>query len=284
MKQVLLNVASIAALIAALVAAPASASAQSADATPAAKLSLARRLYDEGIDAWGKGRWSTAYDRFKASYELAPRVLTLYNLAAAQSETGRLVEAGESYRRFLRDTADGRYADQRTEASTRIELLDKQIAQVTVDVVGLEAGDLVLIDDIEFPHAALHEAIPMNPGQHVARVQRGPRVLAIRPIALSAGAAEAVQIELPTRPPDLAVHRAPDPSPVAAPASAAPGGPSGAASGASLGASLTRRADPPPERSWLRSPWLWGGVAVVVAGGATGAYLRLRGPDGVTIH
>ena len=95
---------------------PASALAQPADPNSAAKLPIARKLYDEGVDAVNKGRWSTAYDKFKASYELVPRPITLFNLAGAQSQTGRLVEAGESYRRFLRDTSDGRFNDLRTDA------------------------------------------------------------------------------------------------------------------------------------------------------------------------
>jgi len=112
-------------VIAVLALAPASALAQSADPSSAAKLPLARKLYDEGVDAVNKGRWSTAYDRFKTSYELAPRPLTLFNLAGAQSQTGRLVEASESYRRFLRDTADGRFNDLRADATSQLEALDK---------------------------------------------------------------------------------------------------------------------------------------------------------------
>jgi hypothetical protein len=257
-------------VIAMLALAPASALAQSADPSSAAKLPLARKLYDEGVEAVNKGRWSTAYDRFKTSYELAPRPLTLFNLAGAQSQTGRLVEASESYRRFLRDTADGRFNEMRADATSQLDALDKQIAQVTIDVAHFEPDDVILIDEIEFPHSALHTAIPMNPGQHVARVQRGQNAIANRKITLASGAAESVQIDLPILPPDLTVHRDPD--------STSPGMTGTATS--------TRRTEPAPEppRSWLRSPWLWSGVAVVVAGAATGAYLLTRSPDGVTIH
>jgi hypothetical protein len=257
-------------LIAALAAAPASALAQTAESSSAAKVPLARRLYDEGVDAAGKGRWSIAHDRFKASYELVPRVLTLFSLAYTQSQTGRLVEAGESYRRFLRDTSDGRYPDLRTEATSQLDQLDKQIAQVTLDIPRIGPDDVVVIDEVEFPHAALHEAIPMNPGLHVARVQRGPSVIATRKIALASGTAEAVQIDLPVPPPDLTVHRAPEPAPEPVTATAAP----------------PRRIEPAPApaRGWLRSPWLWSGVAVVAAASVTGAYLLTRSPDGVTVH
>jgi hypothetical protein len=257
MKQLLL-------IVALTVAAAGGARAQPAEPTALATLPLARRLYEEGVDAVGKGRWSIAFDRFKASYEVAPRPQTLYNLAGAQGQTGRLVEAAENYRRFLRETADGRYADLRSVATEQLELLDKQIAQLTLDVPNIEPGDVIAIDDIELPQAVLRQAIPVNPGPHIARVQRGAKVVATRTLALAAGAAESVRIELPVKPLDLEVHHAADPPGVTA-------------------------TQPPPARvqgtghAWLRSPWLWSGLAVVVAGGAASAYLLTR-PDGVTVH
>lgn len=258
MKQLLLS-------IAITIAATGGARAQPAEATSAAKVSLARRLYDEGVDAVGKGRWSIAFDRFKASYELAPRVQTLYYLAGAQGQTGRLIEAAENYRRFLRETADGRYPELRTAAANQLELLYKQIAQVTLDVTNIEPGDVIALDEIEFPHVALREAIPMNPGPHIARVQRGAKVIATRTLALAAGAAESVRIELPAKQLDLEVHQPAEPPAVTA------------------AVFEPKRAAPPPRRSVLRSPWLWSTAAVVVAGSVTGAYLFTR-PDGVVVH
>ncbi|HEX3476060.1 MAG TPA: hypothetical protein VHT91_13640 [Kofleriaceae bacterium] len=262
MKQLLL-------IMVVVVATPGAVHAQSADSGPASKVTLARRLYDEGVDAVGKNQWSLAYDRFKTSYELAPRILTLYNLAGAQGQTGRLVEAGESYRKFLHDTGDGRYAEYRTEATNQLELIGRQIAQLTVEIPNLEPTDAVAIDDIEFPQAALHEAIPINPGSHTVRIRRGAAMLASRAVTLSSGGTETVHIELAVNPPDLAVHRPPDSPAVTAPAAPAPA-PKPGEHGAS--------------RTWLRSPWLWSGVAVVVAGAGAGAYLVMRSPDGVRVR
>jgi hypothetical protein len=262
MKQLLL-------IVVVLVAATGDVRAQSATSTSAPKVALARRLYDEGVDAVNQGQWSLAYDRFKASYELDPRVLTLYGLAYAQDHTGRLVEATETYRRFLRDTSDGRYPEYRTNATNQLDLLGKQIAQLTIEITNLDPTDVVAIDEIEFPQAAVHEAIPMNPGSHVARIRRGTAMLATRTVTLASGATETVHIELPVKPPDLVVHKTPDPPGLTAP---------------------TTPTDPPKpvdhgaSRAWLRSPWLWSGVAVVVAGTATGAYLLMRSPDGVRVY
>ena len=249
--------------------------AQSAESSSAAKLPLARRLYDEGMDAANNGSWSLAYDRFKASYELAPRVMTLFNLAGAQAQTGRLVEATESYRRYLRETADGRYPELRSYASNQLESIGKQIAQVTLDVPSIEPHDTIVIDEIEFPHAALHQPIPMNPGTHVARILRGASVLATHTVTLASGATESIQLDLPAKQLDLGIHEPVSPPPVNPPVVTSP-----YVTSAAIASNADRHDS---NHAWLRSPWLWSIAAVVVAGSATGAYLLTR-PDGAAVH
>jgi hypothetical protein len=243
MKQLLL-------IVAISLASPGDALAQSDESVPAAKVSLARRLYDGGIDAAGTGRWDVAYDRFKASYELVPRVLTLFNLAGAQGQTGRLVEATESYRRFLRDTGDGRYPELQTDATHLLELLGRQIAQLVLEVVHLEPHDAITIDGVEFPQAALHEVIPMNPGLHVVLVRRGTAVLATSTLTLASGVSKLAHLELPVQPSELGGHRSAMPGPA--------------------------RVDHGAILAWLQSPWLWFGLAILVAGTATGVYRFTR--------
>lgn len=256
MKQLLL-------VVAAVILATQTSHAQPADSTAAAKVTVARRLYDEGVDAIGKGRWSLAHERFKASYDLAPRVLTLFNLAGSQAQTGRMVEAAESYRRFLRETTDGRYPELRTDATTQLELLEKQIGQVTLEITNLDPGDVVAIDDIEFPQAALREPIPMNPGPHTARIKRGDVAVATRAINVAPGAGESVHIELPAKKVDLTARD--------------PGPPSG-----SPALNFTEPQGPQePKRSLWKSPWLWAGVGVVVVAAGTTAYIMTRPDDNV---
>lgn len=236
------------------------------DATSASKVTLARRLYEEGVDAVGKGRWSVAHDRFKASYELSPRVLTLFNYAGAQRETSRFVEASESYRRFVRETADGRYADLRNEALSALEAIEKQIAQLKIEVTNLEPTDAIAIDDAEFPRAALGEPMPMNPGAHVISIRRDGAPLSSKTITLAAGVAETAKIELPRREArvaNLQLRGAPEASVVST-------GP-------------RDQSERPAKRGVLKSPWFWTGVVLVVAGGATAAYLLTRPDDGVLV-
>src|SRR5689334_13006831 len=184
--------------------------AQSSDSTSDPAIALARALYSEGVEAAGRDNWTTAHDRFKSSYELAPRVLTLFNLAVAQVQTGRLVEAWEGYRKFLRQTADGRYPDLRTTATSRIGLLEKQLAQIAFEIVNLDPRDAIVIDEARVSQLDLHDPIAVTPGRHVAHVRRGSTTLATRTVTLSPGAVESMHIELPALKPDLQLHAATD--------------------------------------------------------------------------
>jgi hypothetical protein len=123
---------------------------------------------------------------------------------------------------------------------------------------------VLAVDGVEFPHVALREPIPLNPGPHVVTVSRRGEAIAKREITLAPGAAEVVRIELPVQPIELR-PRAPEAAP---PRSA-------------------QLPTPAPERPLgarlVRSPWLWAAAAVVVVGGAAGAYLLTRPGDDVLV-
>lgn len=241
--------------------------AQPADDTAASKVQVARRLYDEGLEAVNKSRWSVAYEKFKASYELAPRVLTLFNLAASQAQTGRVVDATESYRRFLRETADGRYPDLRTDATAQIEALEARTSQLTLEIKQLAASDTILLDQVTFPHAGLREPLPMNPGEHAVSISRDGLTVARREFQLAPGAAETITIVLPAKV-DLQLSPA---SPTAT----------------STGMPRDAGAPPPPrdEGGVLSSPWFWTAVVVIAGGAAAGGYFLLRDDsDAITIE
>jgi hypothetical protein len=244
--------------------------ADSSESTSAAKVPVARRLYDEGVEAAGRKQFALAYDRFKASYDLLPRPLTLYNLAGAQAQTGRPVEASESYRKFLRDTADGRFPELRNNAQSQLEAVVKQVAQVSLDISGLQPSDTVTIDDIEFPQSILREPIPLDPGAHVAVVHRGGATLATQSISLTSGASEPVKIELPAQTAD---SKSVDLNVRAGQGGLAP----------TSSVLETHPAPPPEHHSAWRSPWLWSAVAVVVAGGVTAGILLTRPNNDVLV-
>jgi hypothetical protein len=218
------------ALVGALVAAPVAAAQE--PAPTAAEVTLAREQFREGVAAARTGRWWEALEAFTRSYELAPRPATLLNLAGAQVETGHLVEGAESYRRFLRE-ADGRAAQRIPMAEAALAAVEPRIARVRVEIDGLLSRDVVSLDDLPLSEAVLGEELPVNPGAHALRVERD---------GAEVGRAEFDVLEGERRMTPIALTLPPGEE-----APAASAGP-----------------------SWLRSPWFWAAVGVVVVGAAVG--------------
>ena len=204
-------------------------------AQPAARdVAEARALFRSGLAAANEERWADALADFEASYALAPRASTLLNLAAAQAELGRLVEASASYFRFLAEADDAqtrRYAD---EAERSLAEVTERIPRVRLSIPDLAADDRLEVDGVEVPSADLSVPIPMNPGAHVLTVTRGEQEI---------GRLELTLVESEERGVTLPLHPS---APVAA-----VGGSAGTSGGDDI----------------LASPWLWIGIggAVVLA-------------------
>ena len=225
---------------------------------------LARRLFSEGVEAARKSRWDVALDRFTRAYELAPRVKTLFNMAGAQMQTESLLDASESYRRFLRDTRDGRYPDLRADAQRLLGELEKRIPYIRVRIIGLSAGDKITLDDESFPRAGLGESLPINPGSHRVVVTRDAVEIGSRKVTIEEGNSEDIDIVV-------------KPAPKEEPSSNlnGPPGDDGGAGSLGTGGDLARSGTPSDKEEsggLLRSGWFWTAVAVVVVGGAGAGY------------
>lgn len=158
---------------------------------------LARELREQGVDAARTGDWPTAKDRFQRSYDLDPRILTLYNLAAAQLNSGALVEADENFRQFLRATDDGSHAAFRAESERSRANLATRIATLTLTVDNVASGDRIEIGGQEFVQAALGAALPMNPGFHRVAVFRDGAQIAEETVTLTEGASSTLSVDIP---------------------------------------------------------------------------------------
>jgi hypothetical protein len=158
---------------------------------------LARELREQGVEAARTGDWITAKDRFQRSYDLDPRILTLYNLAAAQLNSGALVEADENFRQFLRATDDGSHSEFRAESERSRTALADRISTLTLRVENLGSGDRIEIGDQEFVQAALGAELPMNPGFHRVAVFRDGAQIAEETITLTEGASSSLNIDIP---------------------------------------------------------------------------------------
>jgi hypothetical protein len=132
----------------------------------------ARQLFERGIASLAEQRWDEARVLFEEAWALSPRPSILVNLGTAQRQSGRLVEARESYRTFLE-----RFATHELAAATRTSLaeVDALIPHLTIHVEGLREGDEVFLDDQRV--TTLARSFPANPGLRQVSLWRGGRVL-----------------------------------------------------------------------------------------------------------
>jgi tetratricopeptide (TPR) repeat protein len=135
-------------------------------------LERARQLFERGLASLERQRWDEARVLFEEAWSLAPRPSILVNLGTAQRQSGRLVEARESYRTFLE-----RFPTHELTAQTRQSLAEVEtlMPQVTIHVEGLQPGDEVFLD--EDPVQTLDAPFAANPGLRQVSVWRGGRSL-----------------------------------------------------------------------------------------------------------
>lgn len=220
---------------------------------------LAREQFRAGVDAAQAEQWETAVEAFQRSYELAPRPLTLLNLAGAYAQTGHLVEAVEALRMFLQER-QGVTARMRTDAQAQLDELEPRVPRARIRVLGLEDGDVVRLDEYELSTASLDAPLPVNPGTHGVTLER-PRA---EPIVLSFEVAEGVTEDVLVDARTL----------VQTPRSTSP-----------IDGRSTSPTDPEPtSRSIFEEPAFWIVVgAVVLAGGVTAGVVIGTQPGATTV-
>jgi len=158
-------------------------------------IARARELYTEGLDAARAGSWEPARIAFERSFEISPRASTLLNLAGAQAETDRLVEAVASYRRFIMEapgTPAARHLDAARDALRGVEA---RVPRLRIYVVGSSVGDLVYLDGevVATDDGAVHY---VDAGDHSVEVRQGETVRAFRRLSVVEGQDDQVVIAL----------------------------------------------------------------------------------------
>ena len=231
-------------------------------APSANETALARQEFDAGMLAARDTRWEEARQHFTRSYELAPRPVTLLNLAGAQAQTGQLVAASESYRSFM-STASARDAERyRTQAEQALTALQARFGHAEVRIDGLAEQDEVRLDDAPLSRASLSLAMPLDPGAHVVTVQRRGAEIGRAAFDVTEGATSAVRVAVRAPPPsaeDTAREANGAPVDAAATGDAA----------LRVGAAPATHADEDSGGGVFSSPWFWLVTGVVVAGAAT---------------
>lgn len=188
-------------------------------AQSASEQALARDQFRAGVAAARAGQWVEAVDAFQRSLELAPRPMTMMNLAGALVQVGRLVEAAEAYRMFLAEATSGAAARVRGEAQSQLEALEPRIPHVRLHVYELAESDVVQLDEYQLSQAAIDAPLPVDPGAHVVTISRDGAVIATRELQIAEAEEATVELRVEALPPVTDVATGPDPLAPVAPAS-----------------------------------------------------------------
>lgn len=198
---------------------------------------IARQQFRAGIEAVDRGRWEEAREAFQRSYDVWPRQITLLNLSGAQSQTGRLVDAANGYRRFLREAAGAAEA-QKPAAEEALADVERRLPRVRLVASGTPlATDTLTLDGTAIASALVGVPLPVDPGTHEARVVRGVADVASASFEIHESEALDVPIAIPAPPPPPVVALRPPP-------------------------------ELPRAKGVLETPWFWAITGVVVGGAA----------------
>ena len=215
-------------------------------ANDAASKMRAQALLSEGTSAYGRGDYAAALEKFTAAYQIFPSPKLWFNIGQANRDLGRPVDAVAAFDRFLREAGD---APPETLAEARRSAAELKTKLGQIQVICATDGAEVTVDGKQIGSTPLGEMVWTTPGRHQVAVQREGFSPAIEDVAVLAGKASAVTIEL--RPIDL---RAPN---------------------ASGDGALVGKGGALPEESKpvYRNVWFWVAAGVVVAAGVTAGVL-----------
>jgi hypothetical protein len=174
-----------------------------AHAQSAADVAAARELFNQGSTLARDGQWEAARDRYQRAYALSGEPIALYSLGVAQKETGRLVDALESLRRFLKSQSSPKTEAYVEPARRAVAELEGQVGALSIELKPPGVEGLVLkVDGVEVPPAAHGMARLVDPGE-IEVVARAP---GYRPsaqhVTLAPGEKRQIEITLEAAPAD----------------------------------------------------------------------------------
>lgn len=167
---------------------------------------LARQELKRGMTAVAAGAWEEAHDAFLRAYGLSGDPRVLYNLAAAQAETRRLIEAIASYHTVLERADPAWLATRRAQIEASVVRLERGLGSVTLRFEGAPPGAELLLDGRP---ARLNAPLLVNPGPHQAQLRHASELLAAAEWQLAQGAVVEINLVEVQAPDSLEHPRAP---------------------------------------------------------------------------
>jgi len=188
-----------------------------------------REHFERGVEAAQNDDWESAREAFGRAADLTGRAPVLLNLARAEAETGRYIDAARTYGVFLArvergDAEAGRYAHL---ARAGLEQVLADTPRIVVSITALAVGDVLTIDGE--PARTDQDEHLVDAGVHDVVLTRGGGASQRRAVISAEGEVRTVAFDAPPAPASIADD--------------------GARESPSI---------------WAR-PWLWLGVGAVVA-------------------
>src|SRR3954471_8305692 len=137
----------------------------SAQAADDARRAEAKARYEDGVQAYGAGRFKDAVDLFLAADKISPSAPLSFNIARAYEKLGDDSGALRWYRDYLRRSPNAQNASEVSAAIARYEarLAKKGVQQVTV--LSTPSGATVSVDDANL--GVTPGTFDLPPGHHV---------------------------------------------------------------------------------------------------------------------
>lgn len=222
--------------------------AQQAPESAGTAKSAAQSLLDQGTRLYEGGRFEAALEMFKQAYATYPADKLWFDIAQAERNLGRPVEALQDYERFLSQAGDAS-AEVKATAEEFAAELRRNLGQLRIE--GGPAGATVSIDHAPAGVLPLRGLIWVAPGRHEVGVDGTAKPLAAVPVTALAGTVQTVVL----RPPENA-----------------------AISTVAAGPAASVAAPVAPGSGWLGRRWTWvaAGSAVLFSAGAVASGLLMQ--------
>jgi len=227
----------------------------------------ARKHYQLGILAYGRGAYKDSLAELTVARELSHSYTILLNIGQVRAAMGDLVGAVEAYRQYLAEGGTHLSSAQRRSAESEITAFQARVASPVID--SDVAFSDVFVDSVHAGQTPL--TLRVNPGNHDLRVSHKDYPEQQRRVTLAEGSHERVSFVLaPTKPP------AASPPAASPPAANQPSATDGAAA-------PPPRVDlpPSPDTPAKQSPdtgriIAWSAVGTLAAGAAVTGILALQ--------
>jgi tetratricopeptide (TPR) repeat protein len=153
----------------------------------------AQRHFERGVQLYQEHAYDAALTEFQTAYEAAPRFEVLFNIAQVHYQLNEYAAALRGFERYLAQGAYDIPDERRAYVLRELAVLRERVA--TLAVVTDVPGATVLLDFEEVGTTPL-EALQVDLGRHVLRVELAGYQPVTRKVELSSGEVERVSLDL----------------------------------------------------------------------------------------